>query len=183
MRSLSITVGIGVVLACALVAAGGALRAAPDTSAGAGESEALTVQPVSGTGVHFVTTAIVHSTESTSTGMIQRSTETVDLTGDLTGRILYQPTSIFDSSAGTLVNTGHQVFSGTVLGSAPVMLYDDEFRFDVNLKTGAAVGTVHLTDSIAGPGVRCDLTVTSTGMTAEGNIMAQYTGLCRFKNK
>ena len=184
MRSLSITIGIGVALACALAAAGGALRAAPANSADAVGNEPSTVLPVSGDGVHFVTTAIVHSTESTSTGMIQRSTETVDLTGDLTGRILYQPTSVFDFSIGTLVNTGRQVFSGTVLGSAPVMLYDDEFRFDVNLSTGAAIGTVHLTDNIAGPRVRCDLTITSTGLrTADGNVIASYTGQCRFKNR
>ncbi len=63
------------------------------------------------------------------------------------------------------------------------MLYDDRFRFDVNLNTGAATGKVYLTDNIAGPKVSCDLDVISTGMTAEGNITANYTGQCKFKNK
>ena len=44
-------------------------------------------------------------------------------------------------------------------------------------------GTVHLVDRIDGPKVRCDLTVVSTGMTADGNVAADYTGECRFKNK
>jgi hypothetical protein len=114
--------------------------------------------------------------------MIQRSTETIDLTGDLTGRILYQPTSVFDFSVGTLVNTGHQVFSGTVLGSAPVMLYDNKFRFEVNLNTLAAKGKVYLTDNIAGPKIRCELDIIATGMNAERNITASYTGWCKFKS-
>jgi hypothetical protein len=138
---------------------------------------------VSGTGVHYFTTAIVHSTEPTPTGMIQRSTETVDLTGDLTGRLLYHPTSVFDFVQGTLVNTGSQVFSGTVLGSAPVMLYDDAFRFEVNLNTGATTGEVHLTHSLAGPKMRCHLTVSGTGMTPEGNATFAYTGECRFRGQ
>jgi hypothetical protein len=44
--------------------------------------------------VDFLTTAIIHSAMSTATGLIQRSTETVDLTGDLTRHILYRPTSV-----------------------------------------------------------------------------------------
>ena len=96
--------------------------------------------------------------------------------------VLYHPTSIFDFVNGTLVNTGHQVFSGTVLGSAPVMLYDDDFRFEVNLKTGIEYGEVHLHDRLAGPKVRCDLVVTGTGVkTPEGNLLADYTGTCSFK--
>ena len=183
MRSLSITVALGVVLACALAPAAGVHRTASDNSAGAVRDEFATVQPVAGSGVHFVTTAIVHSTEPTPSGMIQRSTETVDLTGDLTGRILYQPTSVIDFSNNTLTNTGHQVFSGTVLGSAPVMLHDDEFRFEVNLGTRAATGKVYLTDNIAGPKIRCELDIVATGQTAEGNIIATYTGECKFRNK
>ena len=130
-----------------------------------------------------MTTVIVHSSEPTETGVIQVSTETIDLSGDLRGRILYQPRSVMNFSTGTIVNTGHQVFSGTVLGSPPVMLYDDEFRFAVNLNTRAAIGKVYLTGNIAGPKIRCELDVTATGQTAEGNITASYTGYCRFKNK
>jgi hypothetical protein len=181
MRLLSITVALGVVLACALASAAGGRHAASENSAGAVRDEFATVQPVAGSGVHFVTTVIVHSTEPTATGMIQQSTETIDLTGDLTGRILYQPTSVFNFSTSTLVNTGHQVFSGTVLGSAPVMLYDDEFRFDVNLNTGTATGKVYLTDNLAGPKIRCELDIMASGKTAEGNITASYTGSCTFK--
>ena len=183
MRSLSITVALGVVLACAFAAAAGVLRASSADSADDIGAELTTVRQVAGSGVHFVTTVIVHSSEPTETGMIQRSTETVDLTGDLTGRILYQPTSVIDFTNLTLTNTGHQVFSGTVLGSAPVMLYDDEFRFDVNLATRAATGKVYLTDNIAGPKIRCELDIVATGHTAEGNVTADYTGYCKFKNQ
>src|SRR6185369_5881556 len=41
-----------------------------------------------------------------------------------------------------LVNTGNQVYSGTIAGSAPVMLHDDRFRFQVNLATGEEHGRV-----------------------------------------
>ena len=78
--------------------------------------------PVSGVATHYFTTAIVHSTEPTETGFIQRSTDIVELEGDLVGRVLYHPTSEFDFVEGTLVNAGNQVFSGTVLGSQPVLL-------------------------------------------------------------
>ena len=136
---------------------------------------------VSGSGVHLFTTAIVHSKETTAVGMIQRSTDIVELTGDLRGRVLYHPTSVFDFVNGTLVNTGDQVFSGTVLGSAPVMLHDDEFRFEVNFTTGSEYGEVHLSKRIAGPKVRCDLIVRGTGTkTAEGNPIVSYTGTCTF---
>jgi hypothetical protein len=54
-----------------------------------------TVQ-VSGSGVDGLTTAIIHSKEATPTGMIQKSTEVVELHGDLNGRVLYQVTSVFD---------------------------------------------------------------------------------------
>ena len=136
---------------------------------------------VAGNGVHYFTTAIVHSAEPTDTGMVQRSTETVELSGDLDGRVLYQPVSVFDFLAGTLVNTGRQVFSGTVLGSEPVLLYDDEFRFDVDLNTGATVGTVFLDQRIAGPRIQCSLTINGTGLTAEGNSAVAYTGICKIK--
>lgn len=141
------------------------------------------VRPVSGTGVHFFTTAIVHSKTPTPTGLVQRSTEIVELAGDLTGVVLYHPTSVFDFAKGTLVNTGHQVFSGTVLGSDPVLLHDDAFRFTVTLANGATVGEVHLTDRLGGPGVRCDLEIAGTGMTPEGNATFAYTGECTFRGR
>lgn len=136
---------------------------------------------VSGTGVHYFTTSIIHSQEATASGMIQRSTDIVELNGDLQGRILYHPVSVFDFSAGMLVNTGHQVFSGTVLGSEPVMISDRWFRFDVNLNTGETLGKVYLLDHIAGPAVRCELTVTGAGQTAAGDALVDYTGRCRFR--
>jgi hypothetical protein len=59
------------------------------------------------------------------------------LTGDLSGKILYHVTTVIDNQKGTLTNTGDQVFSGTIAGSEPVMIHDSQFRFDVNLATGA----------------------------------------------
>jgi hypothetical protein len=140
-------------------------------------------RPVSGTAVHFFTTALIHSQKSTAVGMIQRSTDIIELSGDLQGRVLYHPTSVFDFVQGTLVNTGNQVFSGTVLGSAPVMLHDDEFRFVVDLKTGnTESGEVHLSDRIAGPKIRCDLFVVGSGTkTPEGNAIVDYSGTCTFR--
>jgi hypothetical protein len=135
--------------------------------------------PVSGTGIHYFSSATVHSAVPTEDGIIQRSTETVDLDGDLVGRLLYQPISVFNFAAGTLVNTGHQVFSGTVLGSPPVLLHDDTFRFEVDLATGATLGIVHLDRRIAGPDTRCFLEVVGTGLTPEGDATFNYTGQCR----
>lgn len=183
MRFQTIALAVAILFACTFVSSTVAIPRASVRTGAAVQAEAEMVQPVSGSGVHFLTTAIVHSSIPTATGLIQRSTETVDLTGDLTGRILYHPTSVIDFSAQTLVNTGHQVFSGTVLGSEPVMLYDDTFRFDIDLRTGTGIGSVHLVDRIDGPKVRCDLTIVSTGMTADGNVAGEYTGECRFKNR
>ena len=136
---------------------------------------------VNGTGTHFFTTAIVHSTEPTETGIVQKSTDIVELDGDLSGRILYHPTSVFDYVAGTLVNTGNQVFSGTVLGSEPVLLHDDQFRFQSNLFTGETIGKVFLENRIAGERIRCTLNVFGTGVTTEGDAMIRYTGQCRVR--
>ena len=184
MSFQTIALAVAIVFACVLVPATAVFPRASAHAAAVVHAESETVQPVSGSGVHFLTTVVVHSETLTASGLIQRrSTETVDLTGDLTGRILYHPTSVIDFSTLTLVNTGHQVFSGTVLGSEPVMLHDDTFRFDVDLRTGTGTGTVHLADRLDGPKVRCDLTVVSTGMTADRNVAAEYTGECRFKNK
>jgi hypothetical protein len=138
---------------------------------------------VGGTGVDRLDTAIVHSKQDTPTGMVQRSTETVDLEGDLKGRVLYHVTSVFDFVHGTLVNTGDQVYSGTVAGSAPVMIHDDQFRFEVNLNTGKESGQVYLFDHIAGPKVRCRLDVVGTGMNADGNPTFTYTGTCAFRGE
>jgi hypothetical protein len=141
------------------------------------------VRSVSGSAVHFFTTAIIHSQTPTETGMIQRSTDIIELSGDLKGRVLYHPTSVFDFVNHSLVNTGNQVFSGTVLGSAPVLLHDDEFRFEVDLNTGGMEsGEVHLSDRIAGPKIRCDLVVVGTGAkTPEGNGLVDYSGTCTIK--
>ena len=54
------------------------------------------------------------------------------------------------ATAGTLVNTGDQVYSGTIAGSAPVMIHDDQFRFEVNLATGEESGRVYLLDGMRG---------------------------------
>ena len=141
-----------------------------------------TVQ-VTGSGVDFLNTAIVHSKELTPTGMIQKSTETVELEGDLKGRVLYHVTSVFDFVGGTLVNTGDQVYSGTISGSAPVMIHDDQFRFEANLVTGAESGQVYLFNHIAGPKVKCTLKVVGTGVNSEGNPTFDYSGECRFRGR
>ena len=136
---------------------------------------------VTGTGVDLLNTAIVHSKEPTPTGIIQRSTETVELSGSLKGRVLYHVTSVFDFVAGTLVNTGDQVYSGTIAGSVPVLIHDDRFRFEVNLVTGAESGEVYLVNPIAGPKVRCELDVVGTGRDSEGNPTFAYSGECTFR--
>jgi hypothetical protein len=141
-----------------------------------------TVQ-VAGSGVDLLNTAIVHSQEQTATGMIQKATETVELTGGLKGRVLYHVTSVFDFVHGTLVNTGDQVYSGTVAGSPPVLVHDDQFRFEVNLVTGTESGQVYLFNHIAGPKVRCTLDVVGTGLNAEGNPTFTYTGECTFRGE
>jgi hypothetical protein len=135
---------------------------------------------VGGTGTDLINGAVVHSKKPTATGVIQRGTEIVELTGDLTGKILYHVTTVIDNQKGTLTNTGDQVFSGTIAGSEPVMIHDSRFRFDVNLATGAESGSVYLFDHIAGPIVRCELKVTGTGKTTDGNPTFSYTGNCRF---
>jgi hypothetical protein len=137
---------------------------------------------VAGTAVHYFTTGVIHSETATQTGKVQRSTELIRLEGDLNGYILYHPTSTFDFAAGALVNTGTQIFSGTVAGSPPMILHDDEFRFTVDLATGATVGEVHLSRSKDAPHpgswYDCDLDVIGTGMTPAGDALADYTGTC-----
>jgi hypothetical protein len=143
---------------------------------------ATTIQ-VSGSGVDLLNGAIVHSKEMTPTGMIQRSTETVELQGGLTGRVLYHVTTVIDFVNGTLVNTGDQVYSGTIAGSEPVLIHDDQFRFEVNLATGAESGDVYLFNNIAGPKVRCTLHVVGTGTNSDGNPTFTYTGECTFRGR
>lgn len=156
--------------------------AAAVASAAAADAKSLRSFPVSGSAVHYFSTAIVHSREPTGTGRIQRSTDIVELSGDLRGYVLYHPTSVFDVQAETLVNTGTQVFSGTVAGSGPVLLHGDEFRFDVDLATGETTGEVHLrrSEDAPHPGhwFECDLEIVGTGQTPEGDNLADYTGSC-----
>ena len=140
--------------------------------------------PVSGTGIHYFDDVpgrnpITHSATPKPNGVTLRTTESVDLFGDLSGRVLYQPVTEIDEAAGLLVNTGNQVFSGTVLGSDPMLLHDDEFRVEVNLATGETTGRMYLTNRIAGPIVRCELEIVGTGFTPEGNGLADYSGRCR----
>jgi hypothetical protein len=138
---------------------------------------------VAGTGTDLLNGAIVHSKKQTPNGMIQRSTETVELKGDLTGRVLYHVTSAFDFANDTLINTGDQVFSGTIAGSEPVMINDGKFRFEVNLKTRTDTGSVYLVDHIAGPKVQCTLQIVGTGKDADANPTFNYAGHCHFQDK
>jgi hypothetical protein len=138
--------------------------------------------PVSGTGVHRFSSAVIHQQPEPSNGMTQLSTDTVLLEGDLHGQLLYHVTSVFDFGAGTLVNTGSQIFSGTVAGSEPVMLHDDTFRFEVNLNTGETTGEVHLRRSKDTPTswwFECDLVVSGSGEFDErGDALVSYEGTC-----
>jgi hypothetical protein len=139
--------------------------------------------PVSGSATHFFSTAVTHSEEASATGTVQRSTDIIRLTGDLDGYVLYHPTTVIDFAEGTLVNTGTQVFSGTVDGEGPVILHDDTFRFEVVLQTGETRGEVHLGRSLDAPHrstwFECDLDIVGTGFTPEGDGLADYTGSCR----
>lgn len=135
---------------------------------------------VKGTGIDLLNSAIIHSKKTTPTGEIRKSTEIVELRGDLEGTVLYGVTTVINTKQGRLTNSGDQVFSGTVAGSEPVMIHDSKFIFSVNLKTGADHGSVYLTDRIAGPKVRCQLQVTGTGKSASGNPTFKYAGACTF---
>jgi hypothetical protein len=138
--------------------------------------------PVSGSTVDFASEAIIHSQESTPTGMIQKATETVRLSGDLSGYGLYQTIREFDFPNSSLVVTGQNLFSGTIAGSGPVILRSDESRFEVDLATGEEVGHVHLTRSNDAPDkgswYECDLVIVGTGRTPEGNFTSDYSGEC-----
>jgi hypothetical protein len=139
--------------------------------------------PVAGTGVHFFSTALVHEEEPTESGMVRRSTDIVELSGDLEGFVLYHATSVFDFAAETLVTTGTQMFSGTVADSAPLLLHDDRFRFEVDLATGEVQGRVLFGRSQDAPHpgswVECELDVTGTGATTPaGDGLFTYEGSC-----
>jgi hypothetical protein len=168
--------------AIAVVAVSLPIATSVASTAGPAAGTPVSVAPVTGEGVHWFTTAIVHSQEETQTGMIQRSSDVVQLSGDLVGFLLYHPTSTFDFANGTLTNTGTQLFSGTVLGSEPVLLHDDRFRFEVDLETGATTGEVHLGRSRdaahEGHWYECSLNVVGTGMTPAGDATFTYDGEC-----
>lgn len=171
-----------VVVAFTLLCFDSAGRAVGDSPAGA-SNRGITTVSVAGSGFDDLKNAIVHGETPTPAGLIRQSTETVELYGDLRGRVLYHVTSVFDFVEGTLVNTGEQVYSGTIAGSAPVMIHDDQFRFEVNLATGAEAGQVFLFNHIAGPKVRCALDATGTGVNADGNPTFDYRGTCTFRGE
>jgi hypothetical protein len=153
-----------------------------DSGAPGSTDDSITVK-VAGTGFDDLKNAIVHWQKPTTTGSIQQSTEIVELFGDLRGRVLYHVTTVIDSVNGTLVNTGDQVYSGTIAGSMPVMIHDDQFRFEVDLTTGKETGQVFLFNHIAGPKVRCALEGAGTGLNAEGNPTFTYSGECTFRGQ
>jgi hypothetical protein len=155
----------------------------PHDSGAAHPFYGTTTIKVAGTGFDDLKNAIVHWQKPTPTGSIQQSTEVVELYGDLRGRVLYHVTTVIDAVNGTLVNTGDQVYSGTIAGSAPVMLHDDQFRFEVDFNTGKETGQVFLVNHIAGPKVRCTLDGVGTGLNADGNPTFTYTGACTFRGQ
>jgi hypothetical protein len=135
---------------------------------------------VAGHGVDRMDGALVHSEQKTPAGLTRVSTAVVELEGDLDGRVLYQVTTRIDSALGKLTNTGRQVYSGTIAGSEPVMLYDDSFVFEANLATGSEHGQVYLVRHLGGPAVRCLLEVSGTGKDAHDNPTFTYAGDCVF---
>lgn len=152
-----------------------------DSSHKCGDQRGYERFAISGTAIHYFDTKIVHRSHETAGGLRETTTETIDLTGDLEGRVLYQPTGNYDFVNGKLVNTGKQVFSGTVLGSEPVVIFDDEFRFEVDLNTGVVQGKVYLSNSIAGPKTECELEVSGRAQPGASSSRATYTGYCRVK--
>lgn len=182
MMSFQTFRALAVVALTALFISAGDARAVGE-SAAARSDRGTTTLKVAGSGFDDLKNAIVHWQKPTTTGMIQQSTEIVELSGDLRGRVLYHVTSVFDFVSGTLVNTGDQVYSGTIASSAPVMVHDDQFRFEVNLVTGEETGQVVLFNHIAGPKVRCKLEVTGTGVNAQGNPTFDYSGECTFRGQ
>ncbi|MFC3200655.1 hypothetical protein ACFOEW_02330 [Alteromonas oceani] len=177
LSALALLLGTLAIVGCSSLAYAGELLAPGEPIASPLNDKRW--QRVSGQAVHFFPTVILHSSRETEAGKTERSTDTIDLTGDLNGRIVYHVTSLFDYAAGTLVNTGHQVFSGTVSGGEPVLLLDDNFIFTVDLNNGDTLGKVFLTRTLTGTRTQCRLTVTGTGFDAQGNGLADYSGYCR----
>jgi hypothetical protein len=164
-------------LVAVLFASGSALMGAALSATRTAPTRTLSV---AGHGVDLVKGAIVYSKTPTAEGFVQQSTEIVELEGDLHGRVLYQVTSRVDERHKRLVNTGNQVYSGTIAGSGPVMLYDDQFRFEADLASGEESGSVFLVHPIAGPRAACTLKVTGTGPDGQGNPTFTYHGECTF---
>lgn len=148
-------------------------------SAASADTAAPAAVHVSGHGIDWESTAIVHSEKHTSAGVIRKTTATVQLEGDLHGWVLYQTTTQIGPAKGTLVNTGQQVYSGTILGSEPVLIRDDRFRFEVDTVTGTDHGRVYLVHRLAGPAAKCTLSVEGTGKRADGNPTFTYSGECQ----
>ena len=140
-------------------------------------------QNVMGTGIHYESDGIEHSVVPTENGYLRRSTDIVELSGDLQGFAVFQPISSINLAEGTIVNTGTQVFSGTVLDSEPVMLHDDGFRFDINVDTQETTGRIYLTDRLSGPVVRCILEMRGTGRTPERYNLSEYWGKCKLNGR
>jgi hypothetical protein len=96
--------------------------------------------------------------------------------------VLYHVTSTVDVTKVILINSGDQVYSGTIAGFKPVMIHDSRFHFEVNLATGEDTGSVYLFDHIAGPEVRCTLSVVGAGKNADGSPTFNCTGECTFRD-
>jgi hypothetical protein len=160
-----------------LFAAGSVLMGAALSATRAASKRTLSV---AGHGVDLVNGAVLYSKTPTAEGFVQQSTEIVELEGDLHGRVLYQVTSRVDERRKRLVNTGNQVYSGTIAGSGPVMLYDDQFRFEADLASGEESGSVFLVHPIAGPQAACTLKVSGSGPDGQGNPTFTYHGQCTF---
>ena len=81
--------------------------------------EGTTTVKVAGTGFDDLKNAIVHWQKPTPTGMIQQSTEIVELYGDLRGRVLYHVTSVFDFVEGYAREYGRAGVLGNDRGLSP----------------------------------------------------------------
>lgn len=138
---------------------------------------------VSGTGIHRFSEIIIHSKKPTESGEVILSTDIIELFGDMRGEVLYHPVAVFDYQRGKAVITGHQAFSGTIKGSAPVMLFDDEFRFEVNLMTGETYGEVFLNTSLAGRRAKCEIIVEGAGAPPGLDSEISYEGVCKLRKK
>jgi hypothetical protein len=139
------------------------------------------VIPVAGNAVLLSDTMVVHSSEPTASGLIERSTSVVKLTGDVSGLVLFHATTEIDFFTSTLVNTGTQLFSGTIAGSDPVILHDDQFVFVVNLATGDIFGDAPFDRSKDAPHrsywYECNLYIVGVS-TPNADDVSEYSGEC-----